>query len=149
MSAKRKPDEPEVYVLKTEISSVETKTKSVRLEIPDFMEKINEMEDDGEEWLSIGKLNVDGNDFGISVLRVQRPYESIIRVYVENMNDFDATVSIKLAGVEKSVELEGFEESHFSFDFENCMTWAEENGNVLNLDVKITQKAGRKTVWER
>ena len=149
MSAKRKPDEPEeVYVLKTEISS-KSKTKSVRLEIPDFMEKINEMEDDGEEWLSIGKLNVDGNDFGISVLRVQRPYESIIRVYVENMNDFDATVSIKLAGVEKSVELEGFEESHFSFDFENCMTWAEENGNVLNLDVKITQKAGRKTVWER
>ena len=148
MSAKRKPDEPEeVYVLKTEISS-KSKTKSVRLEIPDFMEKINEMEDD-EEWLSIGKLNVDGNDFGISVLRVQRPYESIIRVYVENMNDFDATVSIKLAGVEKSVELEGFEESHFSFDFENCMTWAEENGNVLNLDVKITQKPGQKTVWKR
>ena len=49
MSAKRKPDEPEVYVLKTEISSVETKTKSVRLEIPDFMERINEMEEDGEE----------------------------------------------------------------------------------------------------
>ena len=147
MSAKRKPDEPEeVYVLKTEISS-KSKTKSVRLEIPDFMEKINEMEDDGEEWLSIGKLNVDGNDFGISVLRVQRPYESIIRVYVENMNDFDATVSIKLAGMEGSFELEV--RNKLDFSLENCMTWAEENGNVLNLDVKITQKAGRKTVWER
>ena len=148
MSAKRKPDEPEeVYVLKTEISS-KSKTKSVRLEIPDFMEKINEMEDD-EEWLSIGKLNVDGNDFGISVLRVQRPYESIIRVYVENMNHFDSTVSIKLAGMEGSFELEGFEDRKLDFSLENCMTWAEENGNVLNLDVKITQKPGQKTVWKR
>ena len=150
MSAKRKPDEPEeVYVLKTEISS-KSKTKSVRLEIPDFMERINEMEDDGEELLSIGKLNVDGNDFGIRVLCVQRPYESIIRVYVENMNDFDATVSIKLAGVEKSFELEGFEDiNKLDFSLENCMTWAEENGDVLNLDVKITQKPGQKTVWKR
>ena len=82
-------------------------------------------------------------------MRVQRPYESIIRVYVENMNDFDATVSIKLAGVEKSVELEGFEDRKLDFSLENCMTWAEENGNVLNLDVKITQKPGQKTVWKR
>ena len=153
MSAKRKPDEPEpeseeVYVLKTEISSVETKTKSVRLEIPDFMERINEMEDDGDGvgLPSNGKLNVDGNDFDFGIF--WRPYESIIRVYVENMNHFDSTVSIKLAGVEKSVELEGFEDK-LDFSLENCMTWAEENGNVLNLDVKITQKPGQKTVWKR
>ena len=147
MSAKRKSDDPEeVYVLKTEISSVETKTKSVRLEIPDFMERINEMEDDGEELLSIGKLNVDGYDFGIRVLRVW-PYESIIRVYVKNMNDFDATVSIKLAGMEGSFELEV--RNKLDFSLENCMTWAEKNGDVLNLDVKITQKPGQKTVWKR
>ena len=147
MSAKRKSDDPEeVYVLKTEISSVETKTKSVRLEIPDFMERINEMEEDGVGLPSNGKLNVDGNDFDFGIF--WQPYESIIRVYVENMNHFDSTVSIKLAGVEKSVELEGFEDK-LDFSLENCMTWAEENGNVLNLDVKITQKPGQKTVWKR
>ena len=161
MAAKRKlPDEPEVYVFKTETSAdvKETITKSFNFEIPDFMQI------SGNEEIKDFNFKVGEEDFNISFYQLSNRKGGInenVSVFSHNHNlkkgKMKVTVTMKVAGVEKSCVTKYYTNEfealgRFALSLEECQKLSEENGGVLKVSVQITlhaQEPECRTLWKR
>ena len=156
--AKRKlPDEPEheeVYVLKTtDAEETKTITKSVSLEIPDFMERMSEEE---ENVIKSIKFKVGEKDFSIMFYRLSDRFFRVC-VYSQNNDKINATVTIKVPGIEinETLNLEWSYMENIAtsplISLDKYRKLAEENEGVIKVDVQITlrvQEPERKSVWK-
>ena len=141
---KKYEDVDELFVQKPTWTS---ETKTVAIEIPEFLMKIDE-----KVYVKSPRFKLAGVEFYIRVTPGYKDRE-FVRVALVNVSDEDQTTSVTFtedSGVERSWQMETVEANRTwgLSDFlshEHYKTWAKDHGDVFKLKARVTLHQKGKT----